>query len=319
MPGTGPDFVIVGSPRSGTTLVQRLASEIPGVAVPPETHFFSEFYRGLVRRRSFPLNTSDLRDELRLYLAMKTSVGLNLDIDRVVAFLGGSCSGPGDLYGAVTRILAGTAAVVGEKTPDHLRWWRPLSASYPRLRVIAVTRDPRGVVASTVTAGWGAGVPELLASRWRLDQQELARAAKALGRDRYLRIRYEDAVIDPVGTRNAVAQWLGVGHDPGHSPDVTADQIFLPWEHWKQRAAEPITTDRISAWVTVIDPKSAANILRLCEKEMRSLGYWGIAEQSALNARGNSAISMDLRVRIARMTNSRLRERLWIRTQSLTT
>jgi hypothetical protein len=126
-------------------------------------------------------------------------------------------------------------------------------------------------------------------------------------------------VIDPVGTRNAVAQWLEVGHDPGHSPDVTADQIFLPWEHWKQRAAEPITTDRISAWVTVIDPKSAANILRLCEKEMRSLGYWGIAEQSALNARGNSAISMDLRVRIARMTNSRLRERLWIRTQSLTT
>ena len=33
-------FLMVGTPRSGTTLLQRLACELPGVGMPPETHFF---------------------------------------------------------------------------------------------------------------------------------------------------------------------------------------------------------------------------------------------------------------------------------------
>ena len=33
-------FVIIGTARSGTTLVQRLCAELPGVWVPPETHFW---------------------------------------------------------------------------------------------------------------------------------------------------------------------------------------------------------------------------------------------------------------------------------------
>ncbi|MGH9892890.1 MAG: sulfotransferase, partial [bacterium] len=152
---TAPEFLIVGTPRSGTTLVQRLACELSAVVVPPETHFFSDFYPRLKRRHSFPLDEASLRQALGSYLKMKTSLGLKLEVDDVVATLDGWCRSPLDLYGAITLRLAGGAELVGEKTPDHLRWWQPLATSLPHLRIVAVTRDPRGVVASRIQAGWG--------------------------------------------------------------------------------------------------------------------------------------------------------------------
>lgn len=312
----GPDFVIVGTPRSGTTLIQRLASEIPGVVVPPETHFFSEFYRGLIRRRRFPLNDSGLREELVLYQGMKTSNGLHLDVEKVLDLLEGFSAGPGDLYGALTRSLAGPAALVGEKTPDHLRWWEPLTRAYGDIRVVGVVRDPRGVVASRITAGWGALVPELLAARWRLDQRELARAATSLGPKRYLQIRYEDAVTAPDRTREALAQWLAITDGVPERDNVAAERLFLSWEHWKQRAAEPVTTDRITAWTETIAPDRVPNVLFLCRPEMIRLGYWSGAEEGAL-AGGRPSISPQVRIKIARMTLSRFRERRWIARQKL--
>ncbi|HKY47913.1 MAG TPA: sulfotransferase [Acidimicrobiia bacterium] len=311
-----PDFVIVGTPRSGTTLVQRLASEIPGVVVPPETHFFSEFYRGVIRRRRFPLNDSDLREELVLYQRLTTSNGLDLDVEKVLDLLQGSAAGPGDFYGALTRSLAGPAALVGEKTPDHLRWWKPLSGAYGDMRVVGVVRDPRGVVASRITAGWGAHVPELLAARWRLDQRELARAASSLGPARYLPIRYEDAVTSPDKTREALAKWLAIAGAVPDGGTLAARRLFLPWEHWKERAAEPVTTDRIRAWTEIIDPDRVPNVLFLCRAEMIRLGYWSDAEEEVLAGRRPS-ISPELRIKIARMTLSRRRERHWISRQKL--
>src|SRR5437588_2405307 len=121
-----PAFLIVGSQRAGTTLVQRLACELDGVAVPPETHFFSSRFAGsLVQRNTFPLDRRTLADELQRYASLPTSRGFDLDVDAVIERLGGSCRSWERLFGAIVRQLAGPdVPVVGEKTPGHLPWWR---------------------------------------------------------------------------------------------------------------------------------------------------------------------------------------------------
>jgi hypothetical protein len=101
-----PSFLIVGSPRSGTTLVQRLASELPGVHVPPETHFFDTFVAGLMERRAFPLDRRALEEELDEYLALPTSSQLPLDPSAVVTVLGGRCDSPLELFAAIVETLA---------------------------------------------------------------------------------------------------------------------------------------------------------------------------------------------------------------------
>jgi hypothetical protein len=286
--------------------------------VPPETHFFDEFYGGLMRRRRFPLDQGDVRSELLEYASLKTSEGLELDADKVLDLLQGICNSPGELYGAITRALAGDAQIVGEKTPDHLRWWFPISRAFPSIRVVAVTRDPRGVVASRITAGWGARIPELLATRWLLDQEELQRAASALPLNRFMRIRYEDAAAEPNKVRALLASFLGTGSADQPKGDLAGrGRLFLPWEYWKERAAQPITTDRIFAWEVVLDESTAGRVIRVCRREMIRLGYPISAAPLASQRVAYALMSPNLRLKTLRMKLSRIRQRRWIERQRL--
>ena len=54
-------FMIVGVARSGTTLIQRLASELEEVRVPPETHFWRHA-ESLARQAEWPLTTETFDD-----------------------------------------------------------------------------------------------------------------------------------------------------------------------------------------------------------------------------------------------------------------
>ena len=191
-------FLIVGTPRSGTTLVQRLACELPGVRVPPETHFFWWFLPELLSRQGFPLDAAALHKELRIYeagwpgysastearlerLGIDASAErLGLDADRVVEDLQGRCDSAADLFSAITRNLAGNASVYGEKTPQHLLWWRSLSRAMPDVRFIVVVRDPRATVCSRLNAPFAARSWVVHAQRWAADQrQALLRCAQS--------------------------------------------------------------------------------------------------------------------------------------------
>ena len=162
------DFVIVGTARSGTTLVQRLVCELPNVRVPPETRFFAAFVPLRLGKLRFPLTGQALRQEIATYMQLPSSQGLDLDLEVMVQRLNGRCDSYAQLFDALVATLAyaGEQTIVGEKTPIHLQWWKPISLALPSIRFIGVVRDPRAVVASMLGA-WG-GVTGGATSGWRL-------------------------------------------------------------------------------------------------------------------------------------------------------
>jgi Sulfotransferase family len=274
------DFMILGTPRSGTTLVQRLACELDGVRVPPETHFFRLFAPRLLRRRGFPLTGHALGEELRRFATLETSRGLDLDVTATAARLGGRADTVLELFGAIVRELAGEARVVGEKTPSHLRWWRQLTSGMPELRLVAVVRDPRAVVASYFDA-WGPRPAAVLAERWALDQREVAAAWRALGDERCLVLRYEDVVRDPDAARQSLASLLGVPVRVGRTPGPLA----LAWETWKARASGPVTADGIDRWRSVLPGAIADEVAAVARREMEAYGYRAAERTAPVGAR----------------------------------
>jgi hypothetical protein len=252
-----PAFLVVGTPRSGTTLVQRLASELPGVKVPPETDFFSRFYPAMFRW-GFPLEGAALLEALTAYASTKNVRQAPVDVERIVERLGGCADGPLDLFAGVVRELAGDgAAIYGEKTPRHLRWWRPLSRVLPSLKVIAVVRDPRAVVDSWLRLPWGPKRTDgylLLAERWCLV------------------LRYEDVVAGPDEARVHIADLLGVTTAAG-VPAPPAENLYLPRETWKSRATGTIATDRVRSWESSLPLRHADGIEAVCRRPMASFGY----------------------------------------------
>jgi hypothetical protein len=264
-----PSFLIVGTPRSGTTLVQRLACEVDGVVVPPETHFFSLLAPALLRRR-FPLDPLGVRAELERFAALSTSRGLDFDVAAAAARLPDGCGRPLDLFAAIVTQLAPGAALAGEKTPNHLLWWRPLARAAPALRWIVVVRDPRAVVASYRPA-WGARDHVVLAQRWRADQREAMALLAAAGPRRALLLRYEDVVVAPGAVRDRLAAFLGAAAAPPAARAAPA--LALSWEHWKGSAAGPVDPGRRAAWRGVLSREEAATVAAIAGAVMARLGY----------------------------------------------
>lgn len=262
----GLDFVVVGTPRSGTTLVQRLASELEGVRLPLETHFFSLFAPGLLRRATFPLAGDRLLREIEAYGATVSSRGLVIDAEQVARGLGRRAGTMADLFAAVARHAAGPGRVYGEKTPSHLAWWPYLTAAFPALKVVGVVRDPRAVVASNLAVPWGMSRPAVLAERWRVDQRDLREAAAALG-DRLSILRYEEVVSDPLAAQRTLATFLGTSGPTG-LPGTP-----VPVEPWKSAAFGTITENRVDGWRRVLTPRQAAQVSAVAGKEMARHGY----------------------------------------------
>jgi Sulfotransferase family len=294
-------FLIVGSPRSGTTLVQRLACEIPGVAMPPETHFFSDFAWDLVRRHEFPLGGQALRDEMAIFAGLENSRGLDLDPDALVGSFGGTADSVYGLFDEMVRQFAGPAEIWGEKTPGHLWWWRPISVAAPWMRFIVVVRDPRAVVRSLLEMPWQEG-PDLdswegrlhlaLAGKWAFDQEVASALLAELAPSRALLLRYEDVVSEAATARSAIARFLG--RSGTEQVQEAPSSMVHPWEHWKKRAMEDVASDRVHGWQTDLGDRRAAEVAWICRDGMARFGYPRNPLRAALVAVRNRKVGAEL-------------------------
>ena len=308
-----PAFFIVGTPRSGTTLVQRLVCEISGVEVPAETHFFSSRWKGstpyaagLTRRRRFPLHGLELAEELQIFKDLHTSKVLELDIDDITNRLGGRCDSVAQLFSAILWHLAPSASIIGEKTPAHLQWWLPIATAWPRVRFIGVVRDPRAVITSLQRVPWTTGSPAQQARRWAADQRELRRAASKLG-ERLMVVRYEDAVSDPDTIRKHLASFLGVPYVRRSEDDVRRIMSPLQAEPWKERVQGAITAERIDVWKESLAPPEARRIASICRSQMRRFRY---PVDDAWSLPAPADLWRDLRLRITRARRAAAARRL---------
>lgn len=275
-----PDFLIVGSARSGTTLVQRLACELPDVMVPVETHFFDLFLDQMLARGGPPYGRSRTRDELLRWSRLPE---VDADLSQARALPDTGASRILDVFAAALGSLTSDSfGTIGEKTPNHLFYWKPLRRALPDLRWILVVRDPRAVVSSVLATPWGPTMfhPRwgehlyvAIAERWRFEQEQASVLATAAG-SRCLSLRFEDVVADPRSTRVAIAHHLGVKDaDPRARQWSAPTVVSHPWETWKRNATDVIDPSRTSAWRTVLPPRAQRNVTAICEQGMREWGY----------------------------------------------
>lgn len=270
-PSRDPSFLLLGTPRSGTTLLQRLCAEIEGIWVPPETHFFRQVANRVINPAKFPLEGADLEECVQNFVAEETSRALDLQVERVIELLGDRCDSVFELFGAICRASSLGRPIVGEKTPVHLRWWRSLSAANSSLQLFAVVRDVRAVVSSLLSVPWGPKSPWEAAARWVVEQQCLLEALELLGSSRVAIFQYENLVKNPESVQRQIAKRLGVGFTRASLPEGC--RLYGDEETWKGRALEPVDGTRVDAWRDRLTSELADQIAAACEREMSALGY----------------------------------------------
>jgi hypothetical protein len=265
-------FLVVGLARSGTTFVQRLASEIVDVWVPRETHFWSRSLGADGRFAARHLSPADVRAVIEQM--QQPGEPIHLSADEAARVLAGTSSGgctPWELFVGLVDVLSPDGpTTLGEKTPGHATITTRLLSTHPHLKVIVVVRDPRAIFASALEVPWGVRDCQRLAWRWRLVYERMSADLDAFGAHRVLLVRYEDVVTDPSGFQRDVAAFLGV---PLEISPVGSQELFLTHETWKQRAVESPDPDRVDAWRTQLSPTDTTLIDQITAPVADRFGY----------------------------------------------
>lgn len=254
---------VIGSGRSGTTLLRMMLSAHPAIHLTHEASFY--VWEGLWGRRAIDGLTA-------YYLQSPHFRWLGLDPSEVVAQVPRPLTTDTrrDLYAAVMRAAAARHGKRrwGDKTPSHSASLGRIFADWPDARVIRIVRDPRGTVHSLTRMPWATG--SLVAASGFC---EIERHQVAPYRDRILQIRLEDLMTDAEGTMRRVLDFVGEPWDdavldhPHHAPDD------LPPVPWFARALEPRGTSPRPSWRRDWSPTEIRLVERMNKETMAEFGY----------------------------------------------
>ena len=225
--GTGhnPFCFVVGCPRSGTTLLQRMLDHHPDLAVANDTHFVP---RALEKTAPHLADRAISGDPVPLTQALIDAVvgyrrfyrlGLDERLGRELALKQDDYAGYSSaLY---DRFAANEGkSLGGEKTPDYVRRLPLLFGLFPSTRVVHIIRDGRDVALSTLdwaTASKGPGKLGLWNSEplatcalwWRWQVLE-GRGAGHMQSARYSEVRYAQLVEQPELELQRLCEFLGL-------------------------------------------------------------------------------------------------------------
>ena len=255
---------LVGSPRSGTTLLQSILATQLSLYTVKETHFF----RHLHRRRPVRLLDRIRLDPARVAHAF-AFIAENNDLQgrhdwTGVTSLEEACRRFATLLGreAAIRGMAGWL----EKTPEHMFFMDEIRTFVPGARFVHILRDGSDVVASLYDAfekypahwGWLANLDAMI----RL-YNRYARVTEAnRGRCDTFVVRYDDLVEGRKETLDGLAAFVGL--EPGslslEQVSSWRDDIVRPDEAWKIRPENKIVDTRGSKFAHLFDQATRERI-----------------------------------------------------------
>jgi hypothetical protein len=189
-----PIFV-VGSVRSGSTLLGDMLGHHPDIAFPGEFEWAVEF------------GSADETPDLAAYhdwLAMNRHfLWLRLEIDPSL-----------DYSDLVASLLVQMKAGCKDAKKSQLgvtvhRGFERLVELWPRGRFVHLVRDGRDVATSIVEQGW-AGNHFTGARQWRDTEEEWERTSARIPPDRRIDVRFEDLVTDPRDTLARICAFVAL-------------------------------------------------------------------------------------------------------------
>jgi tetratricopeptide (TPR) repeat protein len=214
---------IVGMPRSGTTLIEQIASSHRAVSGAGEV----EAMIGIAER-----------------LDRQAGDGSLLDVPQ------GVIEQEAQAYLAHLRSMGGDAARITDKMPANLTCLGHVAMLFPRARVIICHRDPRDVALSCYQQDFGHNLPvatELNALAVQL--QGYARLAahwrSALPLP-ILDVQYEDFITDLEGQSRRLIDFLGLPWDPACLRFQDTERPILTASMWQVR--QPLYATSVGRW-----------------------------------------------------------------------
>jgi Flp pilus assembly protein TadD len=204
---SGRPILVVGMPRSGTTLVERILSSHPFVAGGGEIFFWPTEGQQFLRSPRF--EAMDMRQTAATYLTRLQSV-------------------------------SATAAHVVDKNPFNFIWSGLIHLSFPNARIVHCRRHPADTCLSAMLANlppqpmFSNTLDDLLFF-YRQYLRVMSHYRSVLPADRFLDLDYENLVEDPSTEIHKLTDFCGLPWDDACLTPEQNDQAVLTASVWQAR------------------------------------------------------------------------------------
>lgn len=202
-------FFIVGSGRSGSTLLRLMLASHSRIAIPKETWFLTELVEQFPSDR--PLEESEIVKAIAVMTHHERWPDMGLDaaeMRRRVANM--SEVRLRNLVEVVYRWhmeLEGKSRW-GDKTPPYIEIVPALAALFGDAKFIHLIRDGRDVAKSFQKQGWNGPWMDGYTREWLRAVELDMRLGETPLNERILRIRYEDLVLHPEATLREICRFI---------------------------------------------------------------------------------------------------------------
>jgi len=270
-------FFIVGSGRSGTTLLQALIDAHPNIAIPPESHWYDRIeplipaygdLRVSSNRRRF---IADLLSDayIKQWRLDATPDDIEQRLTRAdrIAIAEAFFSLYAEKHGA-TRW--------GDKTPDHIRHLEAIHADYPDAKLIHLVRDGRDRAEARRRMIWGPSTAYGIAREWRSEVMRWKAFCDRHGTANTLLIRYEELVRDP---RETVARIFAFLDEPNvdtvsrYTSTPLTRELSAKQSRWHSSLARSISTKKIGIYRRALSRRDVEIFEAVARDAMLEYGY----------------------------------------------
>ena len=291
-------FFIVGSARSGTTLLRMMLNAHPEVAVPPESRFVVELYSSdEVRVDDFLSRLGSHRrwiswdtpiEDVRAQLAGMSTVAYTEAIEA--AFMAFAQSRNKKRY--------------GDKTPRYIEHLPLLARLWPDAKFVHLVRDGREVALSYADVPFGPNTVAKAAALWRERVALGMKQGRPLGPQRYVELRYERLLENPREEVEGLCTFLDLDFDPTmlDYSEYARSEVLDRARLYNPNVTRSITKTR--SWDEQM-PKSQVEVFEaIAGDTLAELGYERLFAAPSLGARF-AALAGRAGLPVGRLANKR--------------
>jgi hypothetical protein len=286
-----PMPIIVGSPRSGTTLLRLMLDSHSELSIPPETGFLALAPK--LKGKSDKLREKFFRELIAYPQPMSAWPDFEIPEDafwaaltQIVPF-----TVPGG-FRAFYRLYAARFGKVrwGDKTPLYCMELDTIRRVLPEARFIHLIRDGRDAALSLrrmwFSPGWEI---ETQAAYWRRSVLSARRAG--LGRSDYIEVRYEDLILNTLVALERICAFVGLSYEDAmltyytraperlreHKGRSHTDGTTLLTQEQRlrqqKRTTEPPDPDCVFAWKRSMSMEELGRFQLVAGDLLKDLGY----------------------------------------------
>jgi hypothetical protein len=231
-------FFIVGSPRSGTTLLQSQLVKEYNIISFPETHFFYEMRNSNKILHFLQRSNSEKVNQKLISLKDKLNINQFVINEKELSDYKGSVKVFLELLDFVA--IQNNYNTWLEKTPIHLHFIKYIEKVDPNVHFIHIIRKGQDVISSVLevtklhSKDWGGSRSlEEITSRYIFDVEQ---SKKHLGKDNHTFVLFDEFIKTPNKLWDRLDQKTSLQRRQNKGFDIELTNIIEPNELWKTKS-----------------------------------------------------------------------------------